>query len=246
MQLKCILSSYAFILFFGLIGIFLIPSLLVYYIIYPFIKYPQDIFQKLASFIYKIFFILVPKIKTDIKISDELPKSAIYISTHQSSLDYPLLGMFVQKYLTITNINAKKIPLINYIGKLIGIRYLNKSSIDEMHHIFEEFQEMLNMDRNILLFPEGTRGDGKKLSRFKHGAFRLAFNTNKPIVPIILDGSAKIVSKGNFCFNNIDTHTIRVRMLDPIYPSSFKNENEMLKYAQKIMEYKNSEDICLK
>ena len=244
MQLKCILSSYVFILFFGLIGIFVFPSLVIYYSIYFFSKFPQDIFQKLASYIYKIFFILVPRISTDIKISNSLPKSAIYISTHQSSLDYPLLGMFVTRYLTITNINVKNITFINYIGKLIGVRYLNKSSIDEVHSIFEEFEDMLKKDRNILLFPEGTRGDGEKLSRFKHGAFRLSFQTNKPIIPIILDGSSKIVSKGKFCFNNLKKHTIKVRMLEAIYPHNFKNENEMLKYAQKIMEYKHNENIC--
>ena len=243
MQLKCILSSYTFILFFGLIGLFVIPSLIVYYAIYPFTKFPQDTFQKYASYIYKLFYFITPKIYTDIKISKDLPKSAIYVSTHQASLDYPLLGIFIERYLTITNINVKYVPFINYIGKLIGVRYLNKSNIDEVQSIFKEFEEMLNLDRNILLFPEGTRGDGQKLARFKHGAFRLAFKTNKPIVPIILDGSHKIVSKGSFCFNDTKKHTIKVRMLKPIYPSDFENENKMLKYVQNLMEYKNNEDI---
>ncbi|WP_321778433.1 lysophospholipid acyltransferase family protein [Sulfurimonas sp.] len=244
MQLKCILSVYVFVLFFGLIGVMVLPSLAIYYIIYPFTKYPQDTFQKLASYIYKTFYFLVPKIQTDIKIQNTLATGAIYISTHQSSLDYPLLGMFIPKYLTITNINVKNIPFINYIGKLIGVRYLNKSSIDEVHSIFEEFEEMLNANRNVLLFPEGTRGDGKKLSRFKHGAFRLSFKTNKPVIPILLDGSSDIITKGDFCFNNLDTHTIKVTILEPIYPNAFKNENEMLKYVQNFMEQKLKESRC--
>ena len=244
MLLKCILSLYTFILFFGLIGLMVIPSLLVYYSIYFFTKYPQDTFQKLASYIYRTFYILVPKIDIDIKILNSLPKSAIYISSHQATFDYPLLGMFIPKYLTITNINVKNIPFINYIGKLIGVRYLNKSSIDEVHNIFEELENMLDEDRNVLLFPEGTRGDGNRLSRFKHGAFRLSFKSNKPVVPILLDGSSKIITKGKFCFNDLNRHTIKVRMLEPIYPDTFKNENEMLKYVQNIMEEKIKENRC--
>ena len=237
MRLKCILSSYAFILFWGTIGLFTLPSLLIYFMVYPFVKYPQDTFQNLASVIYKIFFKLVPVVKLRFSLLDKFPESAIYISTHQSSLDYPILGYFIKRYLTVTNLNFTVIPFASYVGRLIGVRSLKKNNLGDVSKMYDEFEELLNNNRNVIIFPEGTRNDGKKLGRFKKGAFRLSIKTNKPIVPIIIDGSAKILAKGDPCFKTTLPTTVDVKMLEPIYPHKFKNEKELLNYVHSIMQY---------
>ena len=235
MRLGCIASSFAFVLFFGLIGLFVIPSLIIYALAYPFVKYPQDRFQQLSSVIYRIFFALLPRVKLELDLIDELPKSAIYVSTHQSNLDYPILGYFIKRYLIMTTMNFKKIPFISQVGHLIGIRHLDRNDLGKISNTYGEFEKMLREDRNIVFFAEGTRGSGKGLGRFKKGAFRLAKKMNKPIIPVIIDGSAKILSKGNFCFSSTKKETIRVRMLEAIYPDKFANESDMLKYTHNIM-----------
>ncbi len=239
MRLKCILSSYAFILFWGTIGILTLPSLLIYYLVYPFVKYPQDTFQNLAAGIYKIFFKLLPVVKLEFDLLDELPNGAIYISTHQSSLDYPILGYFIKRYLTVTNLNFTVIPFASFVGKLIGARSLKKNNLGDVAKMYNEFETLLNNNRNIIIFPEGTRSDGTKLGKFKKGAFRLAMKTNKPIVPIIIDGSAKILAKGDPCFKTTSKTTVNIKMLEPIYPDKFSSEIELLNYAHSLMQYKN-------
>ena len=238
MRLNCILSSYAFVLFWGTIGIFTLPSLLVYFLVYPFVKYPQDTFQNLASIIYKIFFKLLPVVKLDFKLLDKLPDGAIYISTHQSSLDYPILGYFIKRYLTITNLNFTKIPFASFVGKLIGARSLDKNNLGEIAATYNEFEKILNDNRNIIIFPEGTRSDGIKLGKFKKGAFRLAMKTNRPIVPIIIDSTAKLLAKGDPCFKTTSQTVVTVKMLEPIYPDRFKDEMELLNFTHARMQYK--------
>jgi 1-acyl-sn-glycerol-3-phosphate acyltransferase len=238
MRLKCILSVYAFALFWGLIGILTLPSLLIYFLFYPFVKYPQDIFQNLASMIYKIFFKLLPVVKLKFDLLDKLPDGAIYISTHQSSLDYPILGYFIKRYLTVTNLNFTVIPFASYVGKLIGARSLKKNNLGDIAKMYNEFETLLNNDRNIIIFPEGTRGDGNKLGKFKKGAFRLAMKTGKPIIPIIIDGSAKVLAKGDPCFKTTSETTINIKMLESIDPNEFKTETELLNYAYSVMQYK--------
>jgi 1-acyl-sn-glycerol-3-phosphate acyltransferase len=235
MRLSCILSSFAFILFFGLIGIFVIPSLIIYAIFYPFVKYPQDNFQYLSGTIYRIFFTLQPRVKLVTNLLREVPSSAIYVSTHQSNLDYPILGSFIDKYLIMTTMNFRKIPFISQIGHLIGIRHLDKNNLGKISATNDEFEQMLKENRNIVFFAEGTRSDGKKLGRFKKGAFRLAMKTGKPIIPIIINGSGDILSKGNFCFSSTKKEKIKVQMLEAIYPDKFSNESDMLKYTYNIM-----------
>jgi len=236
MQLKCLLSVYAFFLFWGTIGLFVFPSLGIYFLVYFFAKYPQDYFQFLSSVIYKIFFKLLPVVELDIE-KKELIDGAIYISTHQSNIDYPILGSFIKHYLTVTNLNFTRIPFASYVGKLIGARALNKDNLGEIAKMYQELEDILNDNRNVIIFPEGTRGDGKRLKPFKKGAFRLAMRTNKPIVPIQIDGSAKILAKGDPCFKTLSKTKVSVRILDPIYPKDFKDEQEMLNYAMKILQY---------
>jgi len=238
MFLKCLLSIYAFSLFWGIIGVFVFPSLGVYFLVYLFVKYPQDYFQFLSAIIYKIFFKLLPVIDLKIYKSENLPDGAIYIATHQSNIDYPILGSFIKKYLTVTNLNFTRIPFASYVGKLIGARALNKNNLGEIAKMYQELEDILRDNRNVIIFPEGTRGNGKKIGKFKKGAFRLAMKTNKPIIPIQIDGSAKILAKNNTCFQTLSKTAVKVTILEPLYPENFKNENKLLEEAEKILQYK--------
>lgn len=237
MRLKCLLSLYAFILFWGTISLFVFPSLLIYFLVYPWMRYPQDVFQYLSSVIYKIFFRLLYVADLEFKVAENLPDGAIYIATHQSSLDYPILGSFIKKYLTVTNLNFTRIPFASYVGKLIGARSLNKHSLGEIALMYRELEEILNDNRNIIIFPEGTRSNGKKLKKFKKGAFRLSMQTNRPIIPIIIDGSAKILSKGDSCFKTTRRKKVFITMLEPVYPKDFESEDQMMKKVSRLMEY---------
>ena len=238
MLLKCLLSLYALCLFWGTIGLFVFPSLGVYFLVYLFAKYPQDYFQFLSAIIYRIFFKLLPVVDLKIDKPEKLPDGAIYIATHQSNIDYPILGSFIKKYLTVTNLNFTRIPFASYVGKLIGARALNKNNLGEIATMYQELEDILHDNRNVIIFPEGTRGDGKKLKKFKKGAFRLAMKTGKPLIPIQIDGSAKILAKGDPCFKTLSKTTVKVTIFDPIYPGNFKDENELLEYAENILQYK--------
>ncbi len=238
MYLKCLLSFYAFVLFWGTIGLFVFPSLLVYFIVYPFMSYPQDIFQSLSAVVYRIFFKFL--VVADLKFEgiDTLPNGAIYIATHQSSLDYPILGSFIRKYLTVTNLNFTKIPFASFVGRLIGARSLNKNNLGEIAFMYKELEDILNNNRNIIIFPEGTRNNGKKLKKFKKGAFRLAMKSKKPIVPIIIDGSSQLLAKGDPCFKTISKKSVHVKMLKPLYPKDFNSEQELMEKAFNLMTYR--------
>lgn len=235
MKLNCMVSTFAFILFFGLIGLFLIPSLLLYGVSYPWMRYPQDTFQYMSSVIYKIFFRLQPRLNLEIQLLAQLPESGIYVSSHQSNLDYPILGCFIKKYLIMTTMNFQKIPLISQIGHLIGIRYLDKRHLGKINDIYNKFEAMLEANRNVIFFAEGTRSTNHQLGKFHRGAFRLAKKMNKPIIPVVIENSGLILPKGNFCFSNKKNEKIKVKILESIYPDKFKDEQEMLEFTHHVM-----------
>ena len=55
---------------------------------------------------------------------------------------------------------------------------------------------LLSQGANLMLFPEGTRARGKKLSRFKHGVSILAKEAGVPVLPVYLEGLQKIRPPG--------------------------------------------------
>jgi 1-acyl-sn-glycerol-3-phosphate acyltransferase len=47
----------------------------------------------------------------------------------------------------------------------------------------------------VFVFPEGTRSENGVLQEFKSGAFSLAMKAGKPVVPVSISGSHKIIAK---------------------------------------------------
>lgn len=53
------------------------------------------------------------------------------------------------------------------------------------------------MGINILIFPEGTQNRTKEMMQpFKDGAFRIAMDTEKPILPMVVIGAGKLMPPG--------------------------------------------------
>jgi 1-acyl-sn-glycerol-3-phosphate acyltransferase len=53
---------------------------------------------------------------------------------------------------------------------------------------------------SIVIFPEGTRSSHGELLPFKRGGLLLAAKTQTPIVPVTINGSWKILAKGDWRF----------------------------------------------
>ena len=233
---KCILGSVGHFIFFGLLSVLSIPGYLTYLIASLFTKEPQYVFQLGSSYSYKLFFLLAPAMKLRTYLRDDIPQSAIYVSTHQSILDFPALSTFIRNYLFFANVNLGAFPVVAKICDLAGVRYISGRGLDEVSKIYNDFEDHLQKKKNVIFFPEGTRHDGKMLKPFKRGAFRLSKKTNRPIVPIVVEGANKLLPRKAFCFRTSKKTTIHVKMLEPLYPENFSSDREMMKHAQKIMQ----------
>ena len=69
--------------------------------------------------------------------------------------------------------------------------------------------------RNIVIFPEGSRGTSDKILPFRKGAARFSQALKKPIVPIYISGSSKSWPKGKIFMRPC---RIRINILEPIKP----------------------------
>ena len=191
-------------------------------------------------FLYKIFktlFYFYSKLvfstyaPTSVVGRENIPDSSfILCSNHNSHMDVALLAVATKKNFNDFGMLAArdywfeswvKRVSVNTVMNLIPVdRASNKDkelSIKDSEDLCSAF--MNYEQRNLILFPEGTRGNPGELLPFKKGAARFALNLNKPILPAVIYGSHKIWPRGKVFFGL--PSRIRVFILEPIYPASF-------------------------
>ena len=242
-MIKCLLGTVGHFIFFGSLFIFMIFGFISYALFRPFIKDSQHFFQRGAALSYRVFYKLVPCMILKVDVLKDMPKGAIYISTHQSILDFPAFAMYIQHYLIFANVNLGKYPLVEKITHAVGVRYIKNRPMNEVSEIYKEMESHLKSGKNVIYFPEGTRHTGDKLLPFKRGAFKLSQKHNRPIVPIVIEGVQQYLPRKAWCFRTSKRQNVYMKMLTPLFPKDFKNEIEMRDYAQTIIQEHKSK-LC--
>jgi 1-acyl-sn-glycerol-3-phosphate acyltransferase len=67
---------------------------------------------------------------------------------------------------------------------------------------------------SLIMFPEGTRSRDGRMGAFKNGAFTLALQLGRPIVPIAIHGTSSIMPAGQYL--SILPGTVVLEVLEPI------------------------------
>ena len=78
---------------------------------------------------------------------------------------------------------------------------------------FEAMKDRIARGMSIMIFPEGTRSRTAELLPFRNGSFRLAIETQVPILPLAVSGTRDPIRSGSLIFNPAD---VTVRILEPI------------------------------
>jgi 1-acyl-sn-glycerol-3-phosphate acyltransferase len=154
-------------------------------------------------------------------------KNYVLVANHQSFADINVLYGLYRPYKWVSKAEVFKIPILGWnlrLNECVAVKRGDRRSIMEM---MATCQDWLKRGATLMIFPEGTRSEDGIMREFKDGAFRLAIDSNVPIVPIVLDGTKNIVTKGSDIMNfHAD---IRVKVLTPVYGSDFDNDSVKLK-----------------
>jgi 1-acyl-sn-glycerol-3-phosphate acyltransferase len=70
-----------------------------------------------------------------------------------------------------------------------------------------------------MIFPEGTRSSTDEMLPFKDGAFRLAIDTQVPILPMVVAGSRTALAKRSW---RVNRSRAEVRVLEPVSVEGLK------------------------
>lgn len=121
-------------------------------------------------------------------------KSYIYVGNHSSFLDAVAIVICIpQAFSPLGKIEMLKIPVFGWIYKRLVVM-IDRSSRESRDHSVAELRKDLADGQSILIFPEGTMNKSDQLlNPFYDGAFRLAIETQTPILPFaILNSKAHL------------------------------------------------------
>lgn len=124
-------------------------------------------------------------------------QSYIYVSNHTSYLDLPGIRMLIPgQFRPLAKKELKKIPIFGWIARAATI-IVDRSSGESRKKSIDRLKATLARGISILIFAEGTQNRTRDiLQPFHDGAFRIAVDTQQPILPIVIIGAGKLMPPG--------------------------------------------------
>ncbi len=126
----------------------------------------------------------------------------IYMSNHQSFFDiWTLLAHLPVDFKFILKQELMKIPLLGPAMKRAGYIGIERKDPRKAVKSIALAAQRIKGGASVLIFPEGTRSPDGRLQSFKRGGFNLALKSGCDIVPVAIDGSHRIATKGSLRIN---------------------------------------------
>ena len=142
----------------------------------------------------------------------------------------------IKNFVTISNHPISDLPIFLKTPRLVGVYYMEKHNPNAAITVFNRLTKQLKKGTNVFIFPEGTRNFSDELLLFQKGAFRLSVDNQVPIIPVVIDGTGKIVTKGSNVAKTHKLTDIEVTFLDPIYPEKEESVRGLMRRVKEVMQ----------
>jgi 1-acyl-sn-glycerol-3-phosphate acyltransferase len=149
---------------------------------------------------------------------EHIDRNAAYVMVcnHQSLVDILVLFRLFVHFKWVSKAENFRIPFVGWNMTLNRYIRIERGSLKGTLSMMRGAEAALESGSSVMIFPEGTRSPGGALGEFKAGAFELAFRSGRPLLPIVIDGTAAALPKKGFILRG--NHAIRIRVLEPISP----------------------------
>jgi 1-acyl-sn-glycerol-3-phosphate acyltransferase len=146
------------------------------------------------------------------------PQPAILAPNHESDIDTPLVLLALpQAWRSRTVVGAASDRFYRKRGYAIASAFwINTFPFDRgggQRRGLAAAAAHLRDGRNVMLFPQGTRGAGP--DGYRHGVAELALTANVPIIPVHIEGTALVMPKGRGLNRRAKTSVTFARPLQP-------------------------------
>ncbi len=158
-------------------------------------------------------------IKATLRHGERLDPSRqkVLIANHASLLDIPIIGsQLTHDYRWVAKRQLFYAPFIGWHMGITGHIPVRRGGADSKETLRRRLREAQQQGADIFFFPEGTRSEDGKLQPFKLGAFMAAVQGGLPVQPLVVQGSAGLMSKDKLHLDRAHDHRCTVTVLPPL------------------------------
>jgi 1-acyl-sn-glycerol-3-phosphate acyltransferase len=193
--------------------LFFLPSMVAYLIPNP---KGQDYFIAVSRWWMRVWLPLVGcPVRVKGRSQFQNGQTYVIVFNHNALIDAPLSAPFVPSgNKTIAKSSFSKVPIFGWFYARGSVLIDRKNEVSRRRS-FEEMKHVLNNQMHMCIYPEGTRNrTAEPLKPFYDGAFKLAVDTGKPIMPCIILGTKKAMP-ANIPFYLFPT-LLKMHFLSPV------------------------------
>jgi 1-acyl-sn-glycerol-3-phosphate acyltransferase len=176
------------------------------------------------SKIWAYIMLAVSFVRTEIKNKEKILKGQSYviISNHQSQYDIlALVTTLGIQFRWFAKKEVLKIPIFGYALYASRNIFLDRSNTARAIESINKGMERLPHDASVMVFAEGTRSADGRIQEFKKGGFMAAIIRRIPILPVTVNGSRRILPKGDLV---VKPGKIQIVVGDPIDTAGYTTD----------------------
>ncbi len=137
-------------------------------------------------------------------------KTYVVVANHQSLADIVVMYKMRMQFKWVAKESLFKVPFIGWCLSLTKHIKLSRGDFGSIKKVYKKAAHWLKKDMSVVFFPEGTRSESGKIGEFQSGAFKLAIQQKRPILPVVIDGTKDALPKGSWFFKTKVNGTITV------------------------------------
>ncbi len=121
----------------------------------------------------------------------------IYVSNHTSFLDVPALPLFIPgQFRPLGKKELLKIPVLGWIVGTVCV-IVDRLDASSRNRSIMALKQLIQRGVSVFIFPEGSMNRTQQpLRPFYDGAFRIAIETQTPVLPMVVINAGKLFRPG--------------------------------------------------
>ena len=152
-----------------------------------------------------------------VHITGEMPadprRPFVVVSNHQSNADIPVVSRLPWEMKWVAKRALFDVPLLGWEMRLAGDIPVDRRDPNSRATVLVRARAALARRCSVMFFAEGTRSRDGRVRAFQDGAFRLAVETQTPVLPVALDGTMNALPTQGWLFGRA---TCRVHVFAPV------------------------------
>ena len=123
---------------------------------------------------------LLRRLGVDVAVAGAAPPRGLIVSNHLSYLDILLFSSIIPCSF-VSKSEIKWWPGIGWAASMAGAIYIDRAQASATRHLQSRISAALARGTRLVLFPEGTSGDGRAVMRFHSSLLQAAVEDRAPI-----------------------------------------------------------------